>query len=61
MLPDSSAESMITVDQGAIVERGEHDAVDSLRTEALDNLDLLLTIVLAQWPFPDNFDVASLS
>ena len=40
--------------QGAIVQRRQHDAIDALRSETFDHLDLLLAIVFAQRAFPDH-------
>ena len=40
--------------QRLCVERREHDAADALAQEALDHLDLLLAIVLAERPLPDH-------
>ena len=63
---DSSPESMMTVGIPAraasstgrtsarAVERREHDAGDALRDEALDDLDLLLAVVLAERALPDD-------
>ena len=40
-----------------LVERGEHDAVDALTGEGLHDLHLLLAVVLAQRPLPDQLDL----
>ena len=42
------------------VERRQHDAADALAQEALDDLDLLLAIVLAERALPDHVDVDAL-
>jgi hypothetical protein len=38
--------------QSAIVEWGEHDAIDALAEKAFDDLHLLLAIVFAHRPLP---------
>src|SRR5947209_6959758 len=43
-------------DSRAIVERCEHDAVDALTEEVLDDFDLLVPIVLFHRSFPDDVD-----
>ena len=69
---DSSAESKMTTGMPARlrlldrphqrpgVERRQHDAADALALEALDDLDLLLAVVLAQRALPDDADVDAL-
>src|SRR5438093_39982 len=47
--------------QGAAVERREHDALHTLAEKPLHDLDLLLAIVLAQRPFPDDVDRRALA
>ena len=42
--------------EGMAVERGEDDAVDALADEALDHLELLLAVVLAQGSLPEHLD-----
>ena len=42
--------------QGPAVERREHDPLDALADEALDDLDLLLAVVLADRALPDDAD-----
>ena len=39
-----------------VVEGGEHDPVHALAREALHHLDLLLAVVLAERPLPDDLD-----
>ena len=43
-------------DEGSVIEWGEDHAVDALRNEVFDDLDLLLAVVLAEGAFPDDFD-----
>ncbi len=43
--------------QGLVVERREHDAAHPLARESLDHLHLLLAVVLADRPLPDDLDV----
>jgi hypothetical protein len=40
-----------------LVERRQHDPIHSLREKPLHNLHLLLTVILAKRPFPDDLDV----
>src|SRR5207302_6012081 len=46
--------------QGAVVERGEHDAPDALTEEPLHDLHLLLAVVLAERSLPDDAHRCSL-
>jgi hypothetical protein len=43
--------------QSLVVERSEDDAIDLLRGEVLDNLDLLFAVVLFLRAFPNDLDI----